>query len=161
MFRRAQAGFSIVAAIFIVVALAALAAALLTVASLQHSSAGLDVQGVRAYQAARAGTEWGIYRILNPDDVADPPVVGPDPSQAPQCWGGSATVTPGGSLAGFSVTVTCSRAATTELARNIGVYTITATATFGTPNQPNYVAREVTVSVSRCKDPANTPTYSC
>jgi MSHA biogenesis protein MshP len=47
MFRRAQAGFSIVAAIFIVVVLAALAAALLTVASLQHSSAGLDVQGVR------------------------------------------------------------------------------------------------------------------
>jgi MSHA biogenesis protein MshP len=161
MFRKAQTGFSIVAAIFIVVVLAALAAALLTVASLQHSSAGLDVQGVRAYQAAQAGVEWGIYRILNPDNVSDPPVVGPDPAQVPQCWGGSATVTPSGALSGFLVTVTCSRTATTELARNIGVYTIAATAAFGTLNQPNYVARELTVTVSRCKDPANTPTYSC
>jgi MSHA biogenesis protein MshP len=161
MFRRAQSGFSIVAAIFIVVVLAALAAALLTVASLQHSSAGLDVQGVRAYQAAQAGVEWGIDRILNPDNVSDPPVAGPDPAQVPQCWGGGATVTPGGSLSGFAVTVTCSRTATTELARNIGVYTIAATAIFGTVNQPNYVAREVTVTVSRCKDPANAPTYSC
>jgi hypothetical protein len=52
MFRKAQTGFSIVAAIFIVVVLAALAAALLTVASLQHSSAGLDA-GCAAYQAAQ------------------------------------------------------------------------------------------------------------
>lgn len=158
---RAQAGFSIVAAIFIVVVLAALAAALLTVASLQHSSAGLDLQGVRAYQAAQTGVEWGIYRILNPDNVPDPPVVGPDPTQVPQCWSPAAVVTAGGSLAGFSVSVSCTDVRTTELTRNIGVYTIMAVATFGTANQPNYVSRQVTATVSRCKDPANPPLYDC
>jgi MSHA biogenesis protein MshP len=153
MFRNAQAGFSIVAAIFIIVVLGALAAALLTVATLQHSSTGLDLQGVRAYQAARAGIEWGLYRVLDPD--AAPSVT------LPSCWGGNATVAPSGSLSAFSVVATCAETTTTELSRNIRVYTIVATATFGTLNQPNYVSRVVTATVSRCKDPANTTDFSC
>ena len=151
MFRKAQTGFSIVAAIFIVVVLAALAAALLTVASLQHSSAGLDVQGVRAYQAAQAGVEWGLFGILD----ADISTTLPDYTAATD------TVTPNGSLAAFSVSVTCSAAPeTTELARSIRVYSVTATAGFGNPNQPNYVSREVTATVSRCRDPG-TPAFEC
>jgi MSHA biogenesis protein MshP len=153
MFRRRQSGFSIVAAIFIIVVLAALAAALVTVATLQHSGTGLDLQGVRAYEAARAGTEWGLYRVLDPDGAASPSL--------PTCWAGSASVTPGGSLSGFSVSATCTQTTTTELNRDIGVYTVVATASFGVANQPNYVARVVTATVSRCKDPANPPDFSC
>jgi MSHA biogenesis protein MshP len=32
--------------------------------SFQHSGLALDVQGVRAYQAARAGMEWGLYQTV-------------------------------------------------------------------------------------------------
>ena len=119
----------------------------------QHLDAGLDLQGVRAYQAARAGTEWGLYRVLDPDGA--PSAVLPD------CWAGNATVTLGGSLAGFSVTATCVQDSTTELTRDIRVYTIQATATLGTPQQASYVARQVTATLSRCKDPANAPTFDC
>ncbi len=57
-------GFAIVSAIFILVVLAALGAFILSVSTSQHIGSALDVQGVRAYQAARAGIDWGLYRQL-------------------------------------------------------------------------------------------------
>ena len=153
MLHRAQSGFGIVAAIFILVVLAALAAALLTVASLQNSSAGLDVQGLRAYQAAQAGLEWGLYQVLDPDAAPS--------ATLPRCWAGNASVTLGSSLAGFAVSATCAETTTTELTRSIRVYTIVATATFGTLHQPSYVSRQVAATVTGCKDPGNAPGFSC
>ena len=50
-----ERGFSIVTAIFLVVVLALLGAFIVSVTGLQQTSTQLDVQGVRAYQAARAG----------------------------------------------------------------------------------------------------------
>ena len=55
-------GFSIVAAIFLLVALAALGAAIVIVSTTQQVGSALDVQGARVYQAARAGIEWGAYK---------------------------------------------------------------------------------------------------
>jgi MSHA biogenesis protein MshP len=153
MFPDRQGGFSIVSAIFILVVLAVLGAALLTVSTLQHASAGIDLQGVRAYQAARSGVEWGLYRLLDPD--------GAPAAALPACWAGSASVTPGASLAGFAVSATCARTTTTELGRDIAVYTIVSTATFGTPQQPNHVSRTVSATMSRCKDPGNAPSFDC
>ena len=156
---KGQRGFSIVSAIFIIVVLAVLAAALVTVASMQHASAGLDAQGARGYQAARAGAEWGMYRIINPDAVADAPVALPA-NDVPSCWSPAQTVPLTGGLAMFTVSVSCTRTRTTELDRIIGVYNIVSTATFGVPQQANYVSREVQVTVSRCKNPAN-PGFVC
>ena len=116
MCRKNETGFSLVSAIFILVVLAVLGAALLTVSTLRHASAGIDVQGVRGYQAAASGVEWGLYRLLDPD--------GAPAAALPACWAGTASVTPGGSLAAFAVATTCTRATTTELGRDIGVYTI-------------------------------------
>lgn len=59
-----QRGISLVAAIFLVVVLAFLAVAIVTVTSTQQAAFGLDVQGTRAYQAARSGVEWGLHRQL-------------------------------------------------------------------------------------------------
>ena len=56
-------GFAIVSAIFILVVLAALGAFILNISTSQHIGSALDVQGIRAYQAARAGIEWGLYRV--------------------------------------------------------------------------------------------------
>ena len=60
-----EAGFSLVTAIFLLVILASLGAFIVTVAGVQQTSSALDVQGTRAYQAARAGIEWASYQVLN------------------------------------------------------------------------------------------------
>lgn len=60
-----QRGFAIVSALFIIVALAVLAGFIATVSSSQHIGSALDVLGARAYQAARAGTEWGMANAHN------------------------------------------------------------------------------------------------
>ena len=159
MCRDRSRGFSIISAIFILVVLAVLAAALVTVASMQHVSAALDVQGARAYQAARAGAEWGMYRIVNPDGVADPPVALPA-NDVPNCWTPAESLPLTGELAQFSVSVSCTRVRTTELDRIIGVYTIVSSAAVGVPQQASYVSRQVQVTVSRCKNPAN-PGFEC
>lgn len=60
---RAQQGFVIVTAIFILVVLTALGAFILNVSTMQHAGSLQDVQSARAYQAARSGLEWGMYQI--------------------------------------------------------------------------------------------------
>ena len=57
-----QAGVGLVTAIFILVVLAGLAAAIVSMSSAQQAASSLDVLGARAYQAARAGVEWGLFQ---------------------------------------------------------------------------------------------------
>ena len=57
-----QRGFSLFSAIFLLVMLSALGAAIVKVTSSSQIASALDIQGERAYQAARAGIEWGLYR---------------------------------------------------------------------------------------------------
>lgn len=57
---RSQQGFAAIAAIFLVVVLAALGGFMLTFSNTQQLTSAQDVQGSRAYWAARAGLEWGI-----------------------------------------------------------------------------------------------------
>lgn len=59
-----QRGFSLFSAIFLLVMLSALGAAIVKVTSSSQIASALDIQGERAYQAARAGIEWGLYRQL-------------------------------------------------------------------------------------------------
>jgi MSHA biogenesis protein MshP len=91
-----QRGVSLVTAIFLLVVLAALAAAVVSVSTVHQASSALDVLGTRAYYAARAGVEWGLYQQLRP-------------SPAPGCFATSTFALPtGSSLSGFTVTVSCS-----------------------------------------------------
>lgn len=85
---RPPRGFGIVTAVFLLVVLAGLGAALVNLGSTQHTASALDVQGARAYQAARAGIEWGLYRQL----------------RANNCQSTSSFVVPAN---GFTVTVRC------------------------------------------------------
>ena len=70
--RRLQRGFGIITAVFLLVVLAGLGVAMVSLSTVQHTSSALDVQGARAYQAARAGIEWGLYRQLRANDCAQP-----------------------------------------------------------------------------------------
>ena len=62
-----QRGVGLVTAIFLLVVIAGLAAAMVTVFTAQQTGSQLDQQGTRAYQAARAGIEWGLFRARQVD----------------------------------------------------------------------------------------------
>lgn len=62
--RQTQLGFSMVAAIFLLVVMAALGAFMVTFSNTQQLTSAQDVQGSRVYWAARGGLEWGISKVL-------------------------------------------------------------------------------------------------
>jgi MSHA biogenesis protein MshP len=131
--RAAQRGFSIVAAIFLIVVLAALGAFMVTFSSVQHITSAQDLQGARAYQAARAGIEWGSYKALRSASCVT-----------------STPLTLGGTLAGFAVTVACSNAGPfTEGANTVNVYTVVSTASLGTPASSTYVERQLQATIGK------------
>jgi MSHA biogenesis protein MshP len=57
-----QAGVGIVTAIFLLVVLAGLGVAIVGIYTSQQASSNLDLMGAQAYQAARAGLEWGVFQ---------------------------------------------------------------------------------------------------
>ncbi len=63
--RTFQQGFAAVAAIFLVVGLAALGAFMVTLSNSQQLTSAQDLQGTKAYWAARAGLEWGISSVAS------------------------------------------------------------------------------------------------
>jgi MSHA biogenesis protein MshP len=147
--RPRQAGAGLVTAIFLLVVLAGLAVALVTIFSTQRQSSSLDEQGARAYQAARAGIEWALFqRSLDPANycVGDAPVVR------------SFALPPATPLAGFVVTVSCTRIAGPASANpainldrwNIRSVACPSTVALGCPNPsnaPDYVARAIEVQL--------------
>lgn len=139
--RRFAAGFVLPSAIFLLVILAALAAYMTTLSRTSHVSSALDVQGVRAHQAARAGIEWAAWQVVDPQGLFPPP--------APPCPPSPSTVALGGSLAAFTVNVTCARMLVTDGADQIAVYTLTSTATAGAAGTVDFVSRQIEASFAR------------
>ena len=141
-----QSGFTIVTAIFLVVILAALGGFIVTLSTVQHSTQAKDVQGARAYQAAHAGIEWGAYQAVKNNscvlNTAMPALAG---------------------LNGFAVIVQCNPFPTvapnaySEGANTVRSYRVIATAMFGAVGSPNFIDRQLQVTVSTCTDPAGQP----
>lgn len=148
---RLPRGFSMMSAIFLVVVLALLAAGMAKFTLVQHTTSTLDLQGTRALQAARAGVEWGLYRILDPDTTPS--------AVLPSCWAGSASITLAQDLAPYSTTVSCSAVSTTEDSNNITTYRIIATASLGTAGTQYYVERQLDTTVTRCA--TSTSPFTC
>ena len=88
-----QAGVGLVTAIFILVVLAGLAVAIVSMSSAQQAASSLDVLGARAYQAARAGVEWGLFQ----QRINNSCLPGPNTFALPANT----------SLSSFTVSVTC------------------------------------------------------
>lgn len=141
---RTQSGFSIAVGIFLLVIIAGLGVFMLSIYSTQQSTSSQDVQGTRAYHAARSGIEWGSYQILSLENSAV--------TVAPYtCAGVMGSPTFSGALQNFSVTVSCSSTATTEGGNTIRVYQITSTASFGAAPSPDFVERQVIARVATCR----------
>ena len=99
------------------------------IAAEKDAAVKLAMQQARAYQAARAGLEWGITRVVNGQSCAS-----------------------SFSLTGFSISVTCT--ATTPLTvaeenKVVQFYELVATAEFGAAGSPDYAYRRLSVMVEK------------
>ncbi|KQQ86420.1 hypothetical protein [Massilia sp. Leaf139] len=146
--RRRSRGVGIVTAIFLLVVLAGLGVALVTVFVNQRQAILLDEQGVRAHQAARAGIEWGLFQRLRAAPAGG------------RCADGSTTqVALGGDvLDKFTLHVSCTRTegpAVEEGAPPLERWTIRAVACAPAKddacpaswNNPDYVRRVIEVQI--------------
>ena len=61
---RRERGFGVIAAIVVLVVLAALAAAVVRLGAVAQTTSAQSVLAARAMQAARSGTEWGLYQAF-------------------------------------------------------------------------------------------------
>jgi MSHA biogenesis protein MshP len=137
-----QRGFSLISAIFLLVVIAALGTFAVTLSTTQQQSAALDVMGARAYQAARAGIEWGAYQaIINAGAITCGTFAAPAPN--------SVTLPAGTTLQNFTVTVACGIAATTEGGVPVTMYQLTSTAKQGAVTTPDYVERQMSVTIAQ------------
>src|SRR5262245_1157329 len=128
---RAQRGFSLVAALFLIVVVAALGAFAVRIGSGQQQTVNLSLLSAKALSAANSGIEYGAYQAL---------IVG-------SCAGATLKLTEVG-LNGFTVAVTCSSTAHPIGTAGINVYRIDATSTFGAYGTPDYVSRHVYATFS-------------
>lgn len=127
---RRERGFALVAAMFVMIVIAMAIAAMLRLSVTQTATVDLALQQARAYQAARAGLEWGVNRAMR-----DQP-----------CSGSLA-------LEGFAVAVVCSATPGPDLPEEgrsgVLFHRIEATAQFGQVGSPDYAWRQLEVVVEK------------
>lgn len=126
---RRQSGFSIVTAIFLLVILSMLGAFMLTISNAMHVSSAQDIQGSRAFRAARAGIEWGVARV----------------NGATACYATNPTNL---ALEGFAVAVTCTVRSYNEGGTTRYIFWLESTASAGgAVGSLGYVERTVNAFV--------------
>jgi MSHA biogenesis protein MshP len=135
-----ESGFVLPTAIFLLVILAALAAYMVALSRTGSMSSALDLQGSRAYQAARAGIEWAAWKVVDPQNLQASPT---------PCPASPSTVVLAGSLASFTVTVSCTRTLAADGADTVAIYQITSTATSGAAGEVDYVERQIQASFGK------------
>ncbi|MBK3866618.1 pilus assembly protein MshP [Pseudomonas stutzeri] len=127
-----QCGFGLVAALFLIIVIAAVIAVMWRLSVTQSATNMLGLQQARAFQAARAGLEYGIARSLA------------NPSQACSSF----------NLEGFQVKVTCDSSTVPlsdapEEGRDLIFHRVEAIATYGSPGNPDYAYRQLTAVVEQ------------
>jgi MSHA biogenesis protein MshP len=135
---RRSRGFALMLAVFLIVTLAAIGLYLVTISTGQVQAVSQDEQGVRAYQAARAGLELATYQRLRSSSACTTPVTFTNPG-----------------LSGFYAEVTCPLVGTeTEGSATVNVYLITSKGCNASPCSPvapsqTYVERELQATITQ------------
>ena len=127
-----QRGFSLVAAVFIIVVLAILGLMMVTIGGMERATADAAAQGARAYYAARAGIEWGAFQAVTTGS----------------CPASASFSLPVPGLNGFTVAVNCTATAHRERSATYNVYAINSTATFRNFGTADYISRTLRVTVT-------------
>ena len=131
-------GFTLVAAIFLLVILAMLGAFMTTFSTTQHVDSAKDVLGSRGYHAARMGAEWVVAMICN----------GGAPCASPRTTCPASSSVMDTTPDGFTVTVTCAVNSYSEGVLTRYVFWITSTATAGgSPGSLGYIERSINAFV--------------
>lgn len=139
---RAQRGFAAIAGIFLIVVLASMGAYMVSFSNAQQLSSGQDLQGTRAYWAARAGLEWGIANSSNCATFSP----GSPTTLTGATVGGTVVPFDGG----ISVSVDCSSQAYTEAGVGFTIYRFNATAkTAAGIGSLGYVERSISTAVEK------------
>jgi len=127
-----QSGFALVAAMFVIIIIALVIAAMMRMAGNQHGTNSLAIQQARAYQAARSGLEWGISSAL-----------------AGSCLPSKTLDMTGSNLSEFDgAIVNCALQTYSENGSSVRIYTLTTTAQNGAPGQrPDYAYRSLSATV--------------
>jgi len=160
--RGLSGGFSIISALFLLIVLASLGAFIVNISTTQSTTMAQDVQGSRAYHAAQAGLEWGLYQVLDPANVTAA-ATAPDNANWPNMPPCPAATTL--TIEGFTVTVSCANFPAGAVGasgppvytesgdvRSVIVYQLTANAhSSAVVGSPDYVEREVRATVSKCR----------
>jgi MSHA biogenesis protein MshP len=127
--RVVQRGFAAIAAIFLVLILAALGAFMVSFSNTQQLNSAQDVQGSRAYWAARAGLEWGLFGV----------------NSASACPAAAITLT----IEGFSVEIKCTSQTFAEAAATPKLFWVTAKAWVGSVGSTGFIERSVSASMEK------------
>ena len=115
-----QKGFSIAAAIFLVVVMALLATAMVQILTTSHLGLSQEMTASKAYLAGRSGLQWGMYQAFYPSAT------------------GTHTITYSNSgLNGTQASVTLNRS---DIDSEI-FYTIDASGSYGASTDPEYSQR--------------------
>jgi MSHA biogenesis protein MshP len=137
-------GFGLVAAMFVMIVMSMVVIAMSRLSITQHGSNSLAIQQARAYQAARAGLEWGIAQALMGN-----------------CARNSSVSMAGSNLSEFTVTVDCPHpdplanptpgpAVYSDNGAVVNIYRLTATAQNGSPGgRSDYAYRQLIATVER------------
>ena len=125
-----QGGFSLITALFLLVAVASLVVYISNISVVQHTTLVYGVQGARATQAARSGIEWGIYRAIEDDSCV-----------------ASANIS-NAAFAGFNIEVRCAQTEHFEGAIQVDTFSLEAIASSGTFGTLDYVQRRIQATVS-------------
>lgn len=130
-----QQGFTLISAIFLLVVLAVIGGFMVSIGGSQRATSSAALQGARAFQAARSGMEWAIFRVVNDSDCSNVNT-------------NTFTLADAG-LNGFTIRFACQRSIHSEAGvNNVNIFTLTATATNSTFGSADYVRRVLTATVS-------------
>ena len=131
-----ERGFAAVAAIFLVVILAALGSYMVSFSNTQQLTNAQDIQGARAYWAARAGLEWGIAAVLA--------------SNTPGGTSRECPISPTSLVVqGFAVEVKCAATNYSEAASTVILLRFTANASVGTAGNIGFAERNLSATMER------------
>ena len=123
-FKRQQ-GVSIVTAIFLIVVLALLASAMVSIFTTSQQSISQELTSAKAYFAGRSSLEWGMYQSVFDNDV-----IGPGTQTL--TFNASGLTKTGSSVSFINVS-----------ADGLNFYTITANANFGIATDPEFSQRRL------------------
>ncbi len=130
--QKSQQGFTLIAAIFLMVVISLLLVFLLRTGSENQWSSALRIQEARAFQSATSGLEWAIYRLGSGACPASPTTI--NFSEA--------------DLDGFQVTIRCSSTSYTENTETVTIFELEALAQKGSYGvSPDFVARQLRITV--------------